>query len=438
MAIYNLAIHAGRAVSFASGAFLGVPYPDIMMNAPGFKDIVGGAATESATAAAAAATAAAAVTTAPDGVIMLPLDQLSDLASLGAHTILYMTADTLVLAPSAAMDVLGDAVLKLGLTWRDIFTAVAIPGFLLSPILLFTVEDPGRKFTGSRMMRRKARAAATRVNAHTATNTNTVAKMGIGAETVSSSAADQAPQMAFAAKTSKSSPAARVNAHSATVETHVATAAEPRETTKDEMVAGRGVEVLEPGQEGAIVDGALVDAALSASRDFLVASATIAAENVAITSTSEGTKKKEKKRAAAVAATRAVPRVRPMVMRRDGPATTLPLRPADRLDVAMLECLKSPPFLAVTGAAMLNDLGGWSLIAFQSAFYERTFDLGPEVYNPMLAWIIPLSGVIGRESHIFFFDHRAKSLPLFKCALASKALLTSEKARPSPKQTPPP
>lgn len=103
--------------------------------------------------------------------------------------------------------------------------------------------------------------------------------------------------------------------------------------------------------------------------------------------------------------------VRPMVMHRDGPATTIPLRPAERLDKAMLECLKSPAFLAVTGAAMLNDLGGWSLIAFQSAFYERTFDLDPSVYNPMLAWIIPLSGIIGGMGGGWLCDKLCVSAP---------------------------
>jgi hypothetical protein len=166
MAIYNLAIHAGRAVSFASGAFLGVPFPDIPDMLQGIR---GGASPAAALldggdAAAAAAVAAAAaagnIVTMPDGVILLPLSQLSDLASLGTHTILYMTADALVLAPSAAMDVLSDIELKLGLTWRDIFTAVAAPGLLLSPVLMLTVVDPGRRFSGSRMMRRKARSAA--------------------------------------------------------------------------------------------------------------------------------------------------------------------------------------------------------------------------------------------------------------------------------------
>lgn len=167
MAIYNLAIHAGRAVSFASGSFLGVELPDIVHRASA--GLKGGAVAANAflestqgddTAATAAATAVNNIVTMPDGVITLPLDQLSDLASLGAHTILYMTGDMIVLAPSAAMDVLGDAALKLGLTWRDIFTVVAAPGLLLVPLLLLTVSDPGRRFTGSRMMRRKARASA--------------------------------------------------------------------------------------------------------------------------------------------------------------------------------------------------------------------------------------------------------------------------------------
>jgi hypothetical protein len=104
-----------------------------------------------------------------------------------------------------------------------------------------------------------------------------------------------------------------------------------------------------------------------------------------------------------------------------------PYRPADRLDKAMMECLKSPAFLAVTGAAMLNDLGGWSLIAFQSAFYERTFDLEPSVYNPMLAWIIPLSGVIGGMGGGWLCDKLGVSAPRSgrRWLLAGSALLSA-------------
>ena len=73
LSVYNLAIHAGRAVSFASGAFVGrAPLPPgadahMFSNDP----------------------------------ITLPLTYLTEIGSLGAHTILYTTADSVVLTPNA-------------------------------------------------------------------------------------------------------------------------------------------------------------------------------------------------------------------------------------------------------------------------------------------------------------------------------------------------
>ena len=45
---------------------------------------------------------------------------------------------------------------------------------------------------------------------------------------------------------------------------------------------------------------------------------------------------------------------------------------------------------AVTFACALNDVGSWSLVAWQATFYERVYDLGSETYAPLLAVIIPV------------------------------------------------
>lgn len=50
---------------------------------------------------------------------------------------------------------------------------------------------------------------------------------------------------------------------------------------------------------------------------------------------------------------------------------------------------------AVTAAAAMNDVGSWALVSFQATFYSRVYELGPEVYAPALAAILPIGGVIG-------------------------------------------
>ena len=307
--------------------------------------------------------------------------------------------------------------LKLGLTWRDIFSAVAAPGLLLAPMLLFTVSDPGRSFSGSRMMRRRARrelqrerrkeaaAAAEAASAAAAAGSKAEAEaVKAGKRDVATSAtlATSATMVESDAVAASSSGASAVPLGSTDHYHRGRNLADNDDEEGDMISAGEGgVEVLEKGQEGAI------DVALTASR-VLAASAASAAVKAA---RQQPAVMRQPKLRTQIRSAAKVAKVRPMVMRRDGPATTLPLRPADRIDQAMLECLKSRAFLAVTGAAMLNDLGGWSLIAFQSAFYERTFDLEPSVYNPMLAWIIPLSGVIGGMGGGWLCDKLGVSAP---------------------------
>jgi len=50
---------------------------------------------------------------------------------------------------------------------------------------------------------------------------------------------------------------------------------------------------------------------------------------------------------------------------------------------------------AVTAAAALNDVGSWALVGFQATFYSRVYEVGPEVYAPALAAILPIGGLLG-------------------------------------------
>jgi MFS family permease len=163
MAAYNVAIHLGRAISFGGGA-LASP----------------AAAARAADAAAASAAAAAAPMPAADGSSTLPLDALArvGVGVLGGLTILYLSADALVLSPpggggsgidaqlpdSASVAHAGLHVLNFasaaGLDWRGVLLLLAAPGpLLLAPLLLTTVRDPGRVGRTSRAARRGARRA---------------------------------------------------------------------------------------------------------------------------------------------------------------------------------------------------------------------------------------------------------------------------------------
>ena len=64
---------------------------------------------------------------------------------------------------------------------------------------------------------------------------------------------------------------------------------------------------------------------------------------------------------------------------------------------------------AVTFACALNDVGSWSLIAWQATFYERVYELGSETYAPLLAVIIPVRWMM---SHL-------------QCGLVKAAVLTA-------------
>ncbi len=40
-------------------------------------------------------------------------------------------------------------------------------------------------------------------------------------------------------------------------------------------------------------------------------------------------------------------------------------------------------------------MGSWALVAWQATFYQRVFEVGPDVYAPLLAAVIPIGGIIG-------------------------------------------
>jgi MFS family permease len=57
--------------------------------------------------------------------------------------------------------------------------------------------------------------------------------------------------------------------------------------------------------------------------------------------------------------------------------------------------VRTPAFLALTFSAAFNDVGSWALVAWQATFYQRVFDLQPDVYAPLLAVVIPVGGIVG-------------------------------------------
>ncbi|EFJ44126.1 hypothetical protein VOLCADRAFT_95577 [Volvox carteri f. nagariensis] len=61
----------------------------------------------------------------------------------------------------------------------------------------------------------------------------------------------------------------------------------------------------------------------------------------------------------------------------------------------IMALLRSPGFMSVTLAAALNDVGSYALIAWQSTFYERVYNLEPPSYAPVLAALLPIGGILG-------------------------------------------
>lgn len=90
--------------------------------------------------------------------------------------------------------------------------------------------------------------------------------------------------------------------------------------------------------------------------------------------------------------------------------------------------LSCGPFRSVTTAALLNDFAGWSLIAWQAAFYERTYEVDAAVYAPALAVILPVGGVIGGLGGGWLadrFPERRRLLLVGSSVLAAPVLMAS-------------
>ena len=62
---------------------------------------------------------------------------------------------------------------------------------------------------------------------------------------------------------------------------------------------------------------------------------------------------------------------------------------------AIKDIVKKPSFQATTLAAALNDIGFWSLVSWQTLYYERVFNIQSDIYAPILATVIPISGTLG-------------------------------------------
>ena len=69
-----------------------------------------------------------------------------------------------------------------------------------------------------------------------------------------------------------------------------------------------------------------------------------------------------------------------------------------------VNAFKNPNFRALTLAATLTDVASWSMIAFQSTFYQRTYELEAVEYNKLLAFVIPVAGAIGGLTSGYFSD----------------------------------
>ena len=71
------------------------------------------------------------------------------------------------------------------------------------------------------------------------------------------------------------------------------------------------------------------------------------------------------------------------------------MKDGKRLTAGVRTLLASRSFQAITFASALNDVGSWALVSWHATFYTRTFGIGPDIYAPMLAAIIPIGGIIG-------------------------------------------
>ncbi|CAL6340068.1 unnamed protein product [Bathycoccus prasinos] len=317
MSLYNMGVHFGRAISFASGAMVAAPQmaTDSVFN--------------------------------PDLPITMPIEFLSDIKNLGSHTILYVTGDSVVLSPNAgtAMESVGDALMaNTGLGWRELFEAVAIPGFIIAPALFFIVTDPGRSKDGSsRAVRRKQRRSQKRMSD---------AKRLIRKARFSGVLEDE--------MTGKS---------------------------KEKLVSDLNiVSLVASYDEDETTD--LIMRKVKKKEEEAVANVTALVMRKAI-------KADEIEDLSDIIESRV-----DYQMKKEG---ELEKKEESFFDSAVNR-FKNPNFRALTLAATLTDVASWSMIAFQATFYQRTYGLEASEYNHLLAFVIPVSGAIGGLTSGYFSD----------------------------------
>jgi hypothetical protein len=317
MSLYNMGVHFGRAISFASGAMVAAPQmaTDSVFN--------------------------------PDLPITMPIEFLSDIKNLGSHTILYVTGDSVVLSPNAgtAMESVGDALMaNTGLGWRELFEAVAIPGFIIAPALFFIVTDPGRSKDGSsRAVRRKQRRSQKRMSD---------AKRLIRKARFSGVLKDE--------MTGKS---------------------------KEKLVSDLNiVSLVASYDEDETTD--LIMRKVKEKEEEAVANVTALVMRKAI-------KADEIEDLSDIIESRV-----DYQMKKE---EELEKKEESFFDSAVNR-FKNPNFRALTLAATLTDVASWSMIAFQATFYQRTYGLEASEYNHLLAFVIPVSGAIGGLTSGYFSD----------------------------------
>ena len=317
MSLYNMGVHFGRAISFASGAMVAAPQmaTDSVFN--------------------------------PDLPITMPIEFLSDIKNLGSHTILYVTGDSVVLSPNAgtAMESVGDALMaNTGLGWRELFEAVAIPGFIIAPALFFIVTDPGRSKDGSsRAVRRKQRRSQKRMSD---------AKRLIRKARFSGVLKDE--------MTGKS---------------------------KEKLVSDLNiVSLVASYDEDETTD--LIMRKVKKKEEEAVANVTALVMRKAI-------KADEIEDLSDIIESRA-----DYQMKKEGEQE----KKEESFFDSAVNRFKNPNFRALTLAATLTDVASWSMIAFQATFYQRTYGLEASEYNHLLAFVIPVSGAIGGLTSGYFSD----------------------------------
>ena len=317
MSLYNMGVHFGRAISFASGAMVAAPQ-----------------------------TATGSVFH-PDLPIQMPIEFLSDIKNLGSNSILYVTGDSVVLSSNAgtAMESVGDALMaNTGLGWRELFDTVAIPGFIIVPALFFIVRDPGRSEDGSsRAERRKLRRSQKRMLD-----------------------AKRLLRKTRFLGVKKDKETGKLTEKSVSDLNIVSLVASYEEDKTPKFIARKARKAED--EAAANVSALAVRKAIKADK--------IEDLSDIIESRVEFTMKKEEE------------------LEKKG----------DSFFDSAVNAFKNPNFRALTLAATLTDVASWSMIAFQSTFYQRTYELDAVEYNKLLAFVIPVAGAIGGLTSGYFSD----------------------------------